>query len=462
MKSDLPNSSQFSPIQTPLPRLLKIFAQQEPDRRAVSEAILKAFFPDRAPRTSWDWKLADNTVIAMSQYGLVNKPREDQKHASLTDLGHKLAGLAGEGKTDEMYAEFARHILVHLRGLDVVAVIQDLIHSGQTPTKALIVKELRQRGIYHPPNGTHANGMRQWFEVAGLVSKDQWAINEDKLRELIGEDLVALEVYAGLTQPQIDFAKAFARLNVPEARSNEVAQYATALYGTEFPEGGLPQSVLFALRDAGLIIAEKTTTGQGAKPYIVRPTDKLKNEVIEPLLAAIETSVGMQYRTLVRMPYADILSGVTSKDTHTKGLALEALTFFLARLLDLSFVQWRLRSARTGGGEVDVVMESSRLVFSRWQIQCKNAAQASLEDVAKEVGLAQVIKTSVILVVTTGKIGSAARQFADEVMRQTNLYIALLDGTHLDQLRDNPARITTIMNAQAEGAIDIKREQVKR
>ncbi len=462
MKSDLPNSSQFSPVQTPLPRLLEIFAQWEPDRRAVSEAILKEFFSDRAERTSWDWKLADNTVIAMSQYGLVNKPREDQSHASLTDLGHKLADLTTAGKPDEMYAEFARHILLNLRGLDVVAAIQDLVHSGQTPTKALIVKELRQRGIYHPPNGTHANGMRQWFETAGLVPKDGWAVNEAKLRELIGEDLATLEVYAGLMPQQIDFAKSFARLNVPEARSNEVAQYATALYGTEFPEGGLPQSVLFALRDAGLITAEKTTTGQGAKPYIVRPTDKLKNEVIEPLLAAIESSVGVQYRTLVRMPYADILAGVVSKDTHTKGLALEALAFFLARLLDLSFVQWRLRSTQTGGGEVDVVMESTRLVFGRWQIQCKNAARASLEDIAKEVGLAQVIKTSVILVVTTGKIGPAARQFADEVMRQTNLYIALLDNTHLTQLLYNPAKITAIMNAQAEGAMDIKREQVKR
>jgi hypothetical protein len=52
------------------------------------------------------------------------------------------------------------------------------------------------------------------------------------------------------------------------------------------------------LRDAGLIECEKTTTGQGAKPYIVRPTEKLKNELIEPIFDSIEQSVGVQYRKL--------------------------------------------------------------------------------------------------------------------------------------------------------------------
>jgi hypothetical protein len=238
----------------------------EPDRQAVSQAILQEFFAGRNSRTTWDWKLADNTIIAMSQYGLVNKPREDQTHVSLTDLGRSLAERAGQGSENELYDEFVRHILLNLRGLDVVACIQDLIAGGHTPTKALLVKELRHRGIYHPPNGTHANGMRQWFEAANLVAKGEWAVSESRLREILGTSLDTLEVYAGLTQEQRDFAKAFARLDTDQALSNKVALYATGLYGTEFPEGGLPQSVLFALRDAGLIECKKTTAGQGAPP----------------------------------------------------------------------------------------------------------------------------------------------------------------------------------------------------
>jgi hypothetical protein len=460
MKSDLPNASQFSPVQTPLPELLRIVRAHEPDRKAISQAILQAFFSGRGDRTTWDWKLADNTIIAMSQYGLLNKPKGDQTHASLTDLGQSLAEKASQGDDRELYDEFSRHILLNLRGLEVVACIDDLIASGQTPTKALLVKELRYRGIYHPPNGTHANGMRQWFEAAGLVRKGGWEVNKDRLHEILGVDMDTLTSYGSLTKEQRDFARAFARLNVDRALSNEVAQYATNLFGTEFPEGGLPQSVLFALQEVGLIEYEKTTTGRGAKPYVVYTTDALRNNFIEPILVALEQSAGLQYRTLIRMKYDDILANLNSESTHEKGIALEALAFFLARLLGLEFVQWRLRSNKTGGGELDVIMESARLVFSRWQIQCKNARVADLEDVAKEVGLAQVIKANVILIVTTGRIGPAARQFADQVMKETNLYVALLNGEQLKRLSANPAEIADMMNAQAEGSMTIKKGQV--
>lgn len=200
MKSDLPNASQFSPVQTPLPELLRIVQAHEPDRRAVPQAILQAFFSGRGDRTTWDWKLADNTIIAMSQYGLLNKPKGDQTHVSLTDLGKSLAEKASRGDDRELYDEFVRHILLNLRGLEVVACVDDLIASGQTPTKALLVKELRHRGIYHPPNGTHANGMRQWFETAGLVRKGEWEVNKDLLREILGVGMDTLTAYGSLTK----------------------------------------------------------------------------------------------------------------------------------------------------------------------------------------------------------------------------------------------------------------------
>lgn len=457
MKSDLPNSSQFSPTQTPLPRLLEIVTAHEPDRQAVSLAILNEFFPGRAERTE-DWKLANNTVIAMAEYGLFDKPL-GATHVALTELGRSLAEKAEQGDHDGLYADFARHILLNRRGLDVVAAIEDLAARGQTLTKATIVKELAQRGIYHPPNGTHLNGMRQWFEAAGLVAPGEWAPNRDRLKALLGVGMEDVEAFAGLTTEQRAFAKAFARLNTDQELSNKVAQYASTLYGVEFPEGGLPQSVLFALRDVGLIECEKTTGGRGAKPYIVRPTEKLRAEIIEPLLTAIEQSAGAQYRHLIRMRYQDILVGLKSASTHEKGIALEALAFYLGRLLGLEFVEWRLRTAKTGGAELDVIMESARLIFSRWQVQCKNATEASLEDIAKEVGLAQVIKSNVILIVTTGRVGSAARRFSEQVMRDTNLYVALVTGADLAHLQDTPADIAAIMNRQAQGAMTIKKGQ---
>jgi len=91
---------------------------------------------------------------------------------------------------------------------------------------------------------------------------------------------------------------------------------------------------------------------------------------------------------------ADILSDLTAKDKHQRGLALEALAFKLMRLLDMTYVATRLRGTTTGGAEVDLIFESSRLVFSRWQVQCKNTANVSLDDVAKEVGLTHMLKAT--------------------------------------------------------------------
>lgn len=455
MKSDLPNSSQFSPVQTPLPDLLRLVQANEPSRENIRDAIANTFFVGRKDAL----ELANNTILAMSEYKLIYKPREDQSHASLTDTGHTLADFAAEGNTKELYDHFARHILLNLKGMDLLNCASDIVASGQQPTKQLLVRELRRRGVYHPPNGTHANGMRQWLEQAGIVIG--WEPNAKRMERLLGgvssEDT---DLYAALTPAQKAFAKAFARLNQSEALSNKVAAYATQLYGVEFPEGGLPQSTLFALRDVGLIECEKTTSGQGAKPYIVRPTDKLRNEFLEPILDSLEQSAGTQYRALIRMRFEDILLDLKSDSSYKKGLALEALAFYLGRLLMLDFVQWRLRTNKTGGAELDVIMENRNLVFSRWQIQCKNSAKATLEDIAKEVGLAQVIKSNVILIVTTGRIGPAAQHFAETIMRETNLYVALLNGKDLERISASPADIVDVLSRQAEGAMRLKRHQV--
>ena len=75
-----------------------------------------------------------------------------------------------------------------------------------------------------------------------------------------------------------------------------------------------------------------------------------------------------------------------------------------------------VRAQITGGAEVDLVFESARLVFSRWQVQCKNTARVSLDDVAKEVGLTHFLKSTVIVMISTGDIGAEARRYANRIM----------------------------------------------
>ena len=154
-------------------------------------------------------------------------------------------------------------------------------------------------------------------------------------------------------------------------------------------------------------------------------------------------------------------SDIASSNTHARGLALEALAFKLMRLINLDYVATRLRGSQTGGAEVDLIFESARLVYTRWQIQCKNTRAVALDDVAKEVGLTHMTKSNAIVMVTTGKIGPRARDYAKEVMRTSNLCIMMLDGADLTAIDANPARIVDLLNREAKRTGELRPLELK-
>lgn len=193
---------------------------------------------------------------------------------------------------------------------------------------------------------------------------------------------------------------------------------------------------------------------------MVTPTEKLQNEVITPIIEQIEQDVSAHLRPFLHKPMQEILGEIESTDKYVKGLALEALAFHLMRLIDLTYVMTRLRGQATGGAEVDLLFESDRLLFSRWQIQCKNTSSVSLEDVAKEVGLTFQLKSNVIVVVTTGSIGNEAKRYANSVMHSTNLDIIFIDRTDLNQIIQNPVSIIDVLHREAKRAMEIKKLEI--
>ena len=169
------------------------------------------------------------------------------------------------------------------------------------------------------------------------------------------------------------------------------------------------------MAERGRIETTKTGNGNGAQTILVAPTQKLVNEIVEPMLKRLASQADPRVVALLRQPLGRILSDLDSSDRHVAGLALEALAFKLMRLLDMDYIATRLRAAQTGGAEVDLVFQSTRLVFTRWQIQCKNAARMSIDDVAREVGLTHLLKSNAVVVVTTGTVEAEARRYANEV-----------------------------------------------
>jgi hypothetical protein len=178
---------------------------------------------------------------------------------------------------------------------------------------------------------------------------------------------------------------------------------------------------------------------------------------LDALIDAL-ANAGLAVRQILRKPLAEILQELKSENTSTKAKALEALTFYFMRLLGLEIKAWRKHGKKTGGFEVDVIVEGARLVFSRWQIQYKNApgSTVSLEDVAKEVGLSLKLKSNVILMITTGRFSKDALDYADDMMQITHLNIVTLDERDLRILTKSPLAIVEILNKKARRVKELK------
>ncbi|MBI1181512.1 MAG: hypothetical protein GC201_13225 [Alphaproteobacteria bacterium] len=454
--SDLPFGSEFSPSQIELPALLEFAQEHGGDPHALEAAILARYFTAHAASAEGEagdynrGKLANNCKLGMIAYGVIDRA------ANLTAFGQHLY----EIRQDEpkLYAELARHVLLNLNGLNLVQCIQDMQVSGETATLNKLREWLSERGIAFPSGGKHPSIMRLWLEKAGVFVSG-WRIDEGRLQDILGTTIEDLEVLAAFTREQKAYLKALANAEQTEARpSNDIARLAAATYGVHFDEKNLPKQVLYPLAEAGYIELTRGTrqAGRGAKPFFVKPTAKLIADLATPLLEQLEQQVHADLRPLLRKNLADILTELNSANRHVAGLALEALAFKLMRLLDMTYVATRLRGDDTGGAEVDLIFESARLVFSRWQIQCKNTARVSLDDVAKEVGLTHFLKSNVIVIVTTGEIGPEARRYANKIMTDSNLAIVMVDGTDLAAINADPPAIIDVFNREARFAMRLK------
>lgn len=450
-KSDLPFGSEFSPSQIDLPDLLDLAETYAGDIKALQTAIQARFFSTHSAGNAKNQStLAMNCRLGMKAYGLIDTD------ARLTDFGQELHTLRAD--TARLYEELARHILLNLNGMVLIQCIRDMTAAGEIVNLTTLRSGLSERGFHYPSGGKHPSMMRLWLAKAGIFVGDRWQIDELRLSAMLRIEPNDFDVLSHLSIEQRAFLHALANTGVVAPQpANEIARLATATYGVKFPEKSLPKVVLNALVDTGYITAIKTTEGRGAKPFLVTPTDKLIAEIVSPLLDQIKMQTDPKLIDLLRKPLSDILHEIDSSDRYVGGLALEALAFKLMRLLDMSFVATRLRAQVTGGAETDLIFESARLVFSRWQVQCKNTAHVGLDDVAKEVGLTHMLKSNVIVVMSTGAIGAEARRYANKVMAESNLCIVMIDRTDLNVIRDNPAHVVDVFNREARHAMTLKR-----
>ncbi len=455
-RSDLPFGSEFSPAQVDLPFLLELAHRHGPDWKAFEDAVRDRYFAGRETSGYNKNKLANNTKLSLRAYGLIG-----EKDATLSEAGEALHGLRRDERT--LHEALARHILRNCHGMNFVQCILDMHAAGEDINLNKLRGWLLERGITVPRGGKHMSTLRLWLERAGVFVAG-YRVDQARVEEILGLTMEEFEALAAFTPEQRAYLKALANLDSggPHA-SNDIEKLAAATYGASFNEKNLPKQVLYPLRDAGYITLERGTreAGRGAKPFLVTATGRLASEIVAPLVEQLERQTRADLRPLLRKPLREVRKELESRDPHVRGLALEALAFKLMRLIDLTYVATRLRGGATGGGEVDLIFESARLVFSRWQIQCKNTARVSLDDVAKEVGLTHFLKSNAIVMVSTGEIGGEARRYANRIMADSNLCIVMMDGRDLALVEARPAAIVDVLVREARHAMDLKKLELQ-
>jgi hypothetical protein len=461
----LPEANEFSPGQVELRRVLELARRHSGSRDRLVEAIRAEYFEDSAmARKNLDERLkqqrtrANNVLIGMKGYGLF-----DLESNTLTDFGMRLLDITDDVDRRET---FASHILRNRHGIEVLEAVRAIQARNERPGKAPLASELETRGFKLPRATTHHTKVLQWLREAGVVAKS-YEIDEETFGRLAGVDSATLAEWSSLTHEQAALLLTLRQLaEVHESEflpARDVITQAKLEHGAIFREDQLRARVFRPLEDQGWIESDVGTRGRGGKSGRVRATEKLLSVDVASFPGEGKWGIPADLRAKLNTPVETIYENLKSDETYVKGLALELLALRLATDLALRPIVFRLRAKdTTGGGEVDLVAEGVHLHFTRWLFQCKNTATVRLTDVAKEVGMAALLRPNVIVVVTTGRFAGGVDEFAREIEQAHSLQVVLVDHDALARYRSGGiSALTSFFRARAEATMKQKRIQVR-
>ena len=452
--SDIPVGTQFSPALIDLSAFLAAIIECTGDKPAMLEAIRSSPVrakPYASPPTR---RQASLPLEAAIQYGLLDRSYR------ATDLARDLVDLEGS----DLHDAFARHILLNLGGLRVVEAAQEMEHEGRPVTGDSLAGYLTDQGFRVTVHNTAINTLRMWLAEAGVFPETRhraWEVDEEAKERLVGMSDETIAALVQLGTDQRAFVEALCRIE-PEGwyPAAEVRDLAEGILGRRVDRANLPKTFLDPLKEAGLIEYQTRGTA-GGKTSHLRTTTHFDTKALKPFIEKAIKQLDPSLIAYYRRRPADIRNDLTSNDKHVKGEALEALAIWVMRLLGLRFVAWRKRAAdETAHAEVDVLLAGALgIVPTRWQVQCKNtpSGRVTLEDIAKEVGIAPVTKATVILIFANCPVTAPARSYAQEVMRHTPLTIMILDRNDLNEIIDRPGRIAEILKREAGKVARIQR-----
>lgn len=439
-----PAAVEFSPGIVELGVVLEVVAENAGDWDATAEAVRARYFSESATsredpeeRLGQQLQRARNVLWGMGPNGYQLLSLED---ATLTSVGQQLL----EAQDDDLRHELlAAHILTRLNGMTLLQSIRDLQARGDRITKSSLHRELERHGIDLPRATTHHQRAVAWLRTAGVISEGGYGIDEEAVQRLTGMSTEDVEEWSFLAPGQAAFLRTLRRM--VEVRGSQelpvkaVVDQSVYEHGRVFRTDQIRAEVSRPLEKAGYIEVTTASTGRGGKSGVVKATEKLLNVNLELVTDFSGVGIPPDLRPLLNTPLDQIHQNLGDSDRNVRGIALELLALRLSIDLGLMPLQFRERSNKTGGAEVDLLADAVHLHYSRWLFQCKNTKTVDLSDLAKEIGMATMLNGHVVVMVTTGRFASSVQTYAEEVMRTTPLQVVLVDGNALRKYRQSGA-----------------------
>lgn len=461
----LPNANEFSPGQVELRRVLDIVSANEGDRPKLVEEIRSTYFTgtaakrtDPSARLKQQRTRAGNVLIGLSEYGLF-----DLKTNKLTTMGQALAATKDESA---LQTDFSRHILSARGGLEVLKAVRSIAARRERVGKESVDRELQTMGYRLPRATTRHMTLLSWLAKSGVV-KPGYEIDDTELSRLMGTGMGPLEDWTALTQQQKYFLRTvresgeiYGTTLVP---SKPLIDRAEIQHGRIFKSDQLAAQVFRPLEADGWITLGDKREGRGGKSPVVAATDKLMQIPVSVLTSEVEWGLPPDLRKKLNTPLDDIRRDLASSSKHVAGIALELLALRVASDLGLTPIKFRLRATQTGGAEVDLIAEGAHLLFSRWLFQAKNIqGSVDLAALAKEIGIAVLLRAHVVVLVTTATFRASVKDHADRLAETTNLQVVLVDGKVLAAYAlGGPSSIMGFFHTAAAATMRLKKAQVE-
>lgn len=93
-------------------------------------------------------------------------------------------------------------------------------------------------------------------------------------------------------------------------------------------------------------------------------------------------------------------------------------------------------------------------------MQCKSAGSVSLDDVATAVGLTHLLRSNVIVVLTTSNVEEEARRYANRIIRDCNLPIVMVDGNDIAGIIESPSQMFDVLAREASHAMTVRELEI--